>query len=167
MTKQALLGQRQYFAMIHEVTLRIIGSFKDEDLDFRPKPGMRSVRELIQHMYIMQKTMPLGIQAGELTEEIENQAIPEKPEAQVHLARIRTIADAQAFGQECYEVAESIAPTMTDADFSRPLKSPFGTFTIAQYWGFLYDEFWHHRGQLTTYARLAGRDIPMIYDYKH
>jgi uncharacterized damage-inducible protein DinB len=104
---------------------------------------------------------------GELTEAIEFTSIPEKPEAAGELARIRTIADAQAYAAECYAVAEEYAPKMTEELLVKKIKSPFGEFSGWQYWTFQYDEFWHHRGQLVTYARLLGREIPMLYDYKN
>src|SRR5262247_3076940 len=80
MNKQALLGQRAYFKMVHGVTLRLIGTFSDKDLDSRPQPGMRSARDLILHVYGMQLTFGEGIKQGKLTAEIENKAIPETEE---------------------------------------------------------------------------------------
>src|SRR5499433_3241158 len=79
MNKQALLGQREYFKMVHGVTLRLIGTFSDKDLDYRPKPETRSVRDLILHIYGMQ-LFGEGIKHGKLTAEIENVAIPESEE---------------------------------------------------------------------------------------
>ena len=68
--------------MVHRITLRTIESLSDADLDFRPQPDMRSVRDLIQHIYGMQKSFATGIKAGRLSQEIENANIPESFEGQ-------------------------------------------------------------------------------------
>jgi uncharacterized damage-inducible protein DinB len=36
-------------------------------LDFRPKEGVRSVRELLMHMYTMERTLAENIRSGKLT----------------------------------------------------------------------------------------------------
>ncbi len=166
MNKQALLGQRQYFNMVHGVTLRLIGTFSDKDLDFRPKPEMRSVRDLILHIYGMQKSFPEGIRQGKLTAESENQAIPETAEGKAVAATLKTVADCQNFARVCHEAGDKSLGSLTDEDLARPLESPFGTFPVWQYFSFIYDEHWHHRGQLYTYARLLGKEPPMLYDYE-
>ena len=66
--------------MVHSITLRAIETLSDADLDFRPQPDMRSVRDLIQHIYGMQKSFANGIKAGRLSQEIENANIPESSE---------------------------------------------------------------------------------------
>jgi len=42
MTEQQLLARCDYFGMVHRVIRRAIGAFSDNDLSFRPAPGMRS-----------------------------------------------------------------------------------------------------------------------------
>src|SRR5262249_60399261 len=98
MNKQALLGQREYFKMVHGVTLRLIGSFSDKDLDYRPQPGMRSARDLILHIYGMQKTFSEGIKQGKLTAEIENKCIPEREERKGGAATLETVAVCAEYG---------------------------------------------------------------------
>lgn len=39
MFKQMITGQRGYFQMVHDVTLKLVGSFGDDDIDFRPQPA--------------------------------------------------------------------------------------------------------------------------------
>ena len=167
MDKQALLGQRQYFKMIHGVTLRLIGTFADKDLDFRPKPEMRSVRDLILHIYGMQKSFSEGIKQGKLTAEVENKNIPESEEGKAVAAKFKTVTDCQKFARECHQVADETLGSLTDEDLTRQIESPFGTFPVWQYFVIAYDEHWHHRGQLYTYARLLGKEPPMLYDYEN
>ena len=61
MFKQMIIGQRGYFQMVHGVTLKLIESVGDEDLDFRLKPGMRSVRDLILHIYGVERSLAEGV----------------------------------------------------------------------------------------------------------
>jgi uncharacterized damage-inducible protein DinB len=167
MNKQALLGQREYFKMVHGVTLRLIGTFSDKDLDYRPQPSARSVRDLILHIYGMQRTFGEGIKQGKLTDEVENKAVPETEAGKVVAATLKTVADCQKYARECHRAGDDALAPLTDEDLARQLESPFGTFQVWQYFAFAYDEHWHHRGQLYTYARLLGKVPPMLYDYEN
>lgn len=167
MDKQALIGKWEYFNMVHGVTLRLIGSFSDDDLNYRPKPDMRSVRDLILHLYGMQKTFSEGIKAGKLTAEIEYQCVPEKEESKPVAAKLKTIPDCLQYARDCHQAAAETLAALTDEGLARPLESPFGVFPVWQFFAFAYDEHWHHRGQLYTYARLMGKEPPMLYDYEN
>lgn len=128
MNKQALSAQREYFKMVHGVTLRLIGAFSDKDLDYRPQPGMRSVRDLILHVYGMQKTFGEGIRQGKLTAEIENKAIPETEEGKAVAASLMTVADCQKYAREAQKAGDEALAALTDDDLARPLEAPFGVF---------------------------------------
>ncbi len=167
MNKEALTGQYAYFKMVHGVTLRLIGTFSDAELDYRPRPEMRSVRDLVQHIYGMLKTFPEGIRAGRLTAEIENAAIPETAEGKAASAALATVADCQAYARACFAAVEAGLAGITDEQLASQIESPFGSFAGWQYFSFAYDEHWHHRGQLYTYARLLGKEPPMLYDYEN
>ncbi|MBK9707015.1 MAG: DinB family protein [Acidobacteria bacterium] len=167
MNKQALSGQREYFKMVHGVTLRLIGTFTDEELDFRPRPEMRSVRDLILHIYGAEKAMTEGALAGKVTDAEENKGLPETEEAKPILAGLKTIADVQDYARRCHKAADEALAAITDEQLARPVESPFGTFLGWQFFNFCYDEHWHHRGQLYTYARLLGKEPPMLYDYEN
>src|SRR6266540_2404609 len=123
MNKQALLGQRGYFKMVHGVTLRLIGTFSDKDLDYRPQPGMRSVRDLILHIYGMQ-LFGEGIKQGKLTAEIENVAIPETEEGKAVAATLKTVADCQKYARECQQAGDKTLAALTDEDLARQLEAP-------------------------------------------
>jgi hypothetical protein len=43
MSKSGLLEKLEYFNMVHGVTLRAIGTFSDEELEFRPQAAMRRI----------------------------------------------------------------------------------------------------------------------------
>ncbi|HMF75247.1 MAG TPA: DinB family protein [Bryobacteraceae bacterium] len=165
MFKQMITGQRGYFQMVHGVTLKLIESFGDEDLDFRPKPGMRSVRDLILHIYGVERCLAEGVRDGRVSDEKENATLPEKPEAAAGLAALTTTAAARQFAIECHKAADDAFAAVTEEQLASQVESPFGTFPGWQFFTFAYDEHWHHRGQLYTYIRLIGKEPPMLYSY--
>lgn len=165
MDKQALMAKWNYFQMVHGVTLKLIAAFDDADLDYRPTRGVRTVRELIAHIYGMASTFPAGIRAGKFTPEIENPAIPETPAGAAEAARLTSIAKCVEFAKKSFDGATALAESLTDADLAKPIEATYGTFPTWQYFSFLYDEHWHHRGQLYVYGRLLGRKLPDAYSY--
>jgi uncharacterized damage-inducible protein DinB len=167
MNKQALLGQREYFKMVHGVRLRLIGTFSDKDLDYRPKPETRSVRDLILHIYGNEKAFGEGIKQGKLSNEVMNRALPESEEGKTVAATLKTVADCQKYAREYHQACDDALAPLTDEDLARQIESPFGAFPVWQYFTFAYDEHWHHRGQLYTYARLLSKEPPMLYDYEN
>ena len=68
MNKSDVLAKLEYFNMVHGVTLRAITTLGDEDLDFRPRPNMRSPRELIFHIYTQEKILAEAARSGRFSE---------------------------------------------------------------------------------------------------
>lgn len=166
MNKQELLAGRDYFNLVHGVTMRAIAALTDKDLDFRPAPGVRSPRELIFHIYSQEQILAEAAQQGSFTPDMANRANPEDPSAATALGRLATVQDAVAFANACHSAAEQIFRSMSDEAVTRQIESPFGAYPAARYFQFAYDEHWHHRGQLYTYLRLLGKEPPMLYDYQ-
>jgi uncharacterized damage-inducible protein DinB len=54
---------------------------------------------------------------------------------------------------------------ITDAQLSREIEAWGDKLSGAKFVHFMYDEHWHHRGQLTAYLRMLGIAPMMIYDY--
>jgi uncharacterized damage-inducible protein DinB len=165
MNKQELLARRDYFNMVHSVTVRAIGAFTDEELDFRPRPAMRTPRELIFHVYAQEKLLAEAAQQGSFTMEAASRSNPEDEAGASALSALSTVRDARAYADACHQAAEKIFRTMSEEDINRPVESPLGTYPAWQYFNFAYDEHWHHRGQLYSYLRLLGKEPPMLYDY--
>ena len=165
MNSHQLHGLREYFNLVHGVTVRSIGAFDDADLDFRPKPGMRTPRELVFHIYGQEQALAEAAQAGRMSMELANRSNPEDPSAAQALAALRTVRDTTDYAQRCHAAADLIAKSLTDEQLARGVESPFGTFPAWQYFAFASDEHWHHRGQLYTYLRLLGKEPVMLYDY--
>jgi uncharacterized damage-inducible protein DinB len=165
MNKRQLLAQREYFNMVHGVTVRAIGAFADGDLDFRPKPGMRTPRELIFHIYAQEKSLAEAVRQGRFDLEAADASNPESPANAPALRALATVSAARAYAESCHQAAEAAVKAMSDEEVERPIASPFGTFPAWRFLMFPYDEHWHHRGQLYTYLRLLGKEPPMLYDY--
>ncbi|MGQ0737003.1 MAG: DinB family protein [Acidobacteriota bacterium] len=166
MTRRHLRARREYFSLVHGVTRRAIGVFSDQELDFRPQPGLRSPRELIYHIYSQERLLAEAARDGRMTAETASLGNPEGPEGATICQTLTTVATAQAFADVCHAALGSIFGEMSDDDLARPVESPYGTFPAWQYFTFAYDEHWHHRGQLYTYLRLLGKEPPMLYDYE-
>jgi len=166
MTRQELSARRKYFDLVHGVTARAIGSFADNELDFRPQPGMRTPRELIYHIYTQEKMLAEAAKQGHFTAAMANLSNPEDGSTAAAVNALRTVRDAVAHAHDCHRAAGEIFGAMSDEQIQRPVESPFGTYPAWQYFAFAYDEHWHHRGQLYSYLRLLGKEPPMLYDYQ-
>ena len=166
MNKQELLARRDYFNLVHGVTVRAIDVFSDSELDFRPKAGMRTPRDLVFHVYTQERTLAEAAQQGQFTLEMANRSNPEEQSVATTLGALRTVSDLGAYANACHDAAERIFRSMSEEEISRHIASSFGTYPAWQYFLFAYDEHWHHRGQLYTYLRLLGKEPPMLYDYQ-
>ena len=165
MNIEAFRAHRQYFEMVHGVTFKAIGLLADQDLDFRPKENMRSVRELLFHIYAVEKFLAQAVQSGELTESATHEYEPEDEVGAAAAAEISTVGDMQHFATTCHEAAADALSGITETELARNVKSPYGEFTGAQFLTFINDEHWHHRGQLFTYFRLLDKKPPDLYGY--
>ena len=167
MDKQALLGQRGYFEMVHGVTLKLMANFGDDGLDFRPQPDMRSARELFVHIYAMEKVNAEQLRADKVSQEAENVAIPETEAGKALVAEMKTVAQLQAFARASHQAMDELLASLSEEELQQQVELPYGNFPRWQVFAFMYDEHWHHRGQLYTYARLAGKEPLMVYSYEH
>jgi uncharacterized damage-inducible protein DinB len=164
-TKNQLTAAREYFDLVHGVTLRAIAAFRDEDLAFRPRPGMRTPRDLIFHIYAQEKLLAEAARAGRMDMEAANASNPESEAGAEAAGALATVGAVEAFARACHDAAAAAARAMSDEDLARSVDSPFGSFPAWRFFTFAYDEHWHHRGQLYTYLRLLGREPPVLYDY--
>lgn len=165
MDRQTFLTKLEYWNMVHGVTLRAIAAFGDSDLDFRPQPAMRTPRELIFHIYAQEKILAEAARTGKFTSDAAGGSSPEGEAAAAILKALGTADKLRQYAEDCHRAAEAIYREMSEDDLSRPVESPFGAYPAWRYFGFAYDEHWHHRGQLYTYLRLLGKEPPMLYDY--
>jgi uncharacterized damage-inducible protein DinB len=165
MNKQQLLARREYLNQVHGVTVRAISAFNDEELAFRPRPGMRSPREIIFHIYAQEKLLAKAARQARFSMDAAIGSSPDEGPGAAACQALVTVADARAYADACHQAAEETFRAMSDEDLARPVESTFGSYPAWQYFTFAYDEHWHHRGQLYTYLRLLGKEPPMLYDY--
>ena len=165
MDQQTFSTLCEYFNMVHSITVRAIDAFTDRDLDFRPKPDMRTPRELIFHVYSQEKILAEAARQGWFAAEAASRSSPEEQAGAAELQALVTVNDLRTYAQACHQTAQSIFSLMSESQLNRPVESPFGTYPAWRYFAFAYDEHWHHRGQIYTYLRLVGKQPPMLYDY--
>jgi uncharacterized damage-inducible protein DinB len=155
MDKKQLLGMWDWLDKSQEVTLKAILSVPDGRLDWRPCPQVRTVKELVRHIYAWERLYARGAKSGALT-----QQDAEKEERTPFKDKRELIAYAKRVHKE----ATAIVKKLTDRDLKRKVKLFFGMeLPAAACIATIYDEHWHHRGQLYVYLRLLGVEPPFLY----
>ena len=157
--RQSFLGYWEHFRQVNGITMRIVSALPSDKILSHPIANMRTPVELLVHMYgQIVRNIPAGIAKGEITAFDEKAAV----------ASIKTTADLVRFCKECWTAGDAAAKTVTDANLSAMVKTPWGMdmpgFAAA---GVISDEYMHHRGQLYTYARAMGVEPPMMWDFEH
>lgn len=163
MNKQTFVPMWDHLRLCHGITLRAIATLPEDRIDSRPIPNMRSVKELVVHLYSdvvwgMTESVARGEFDHDLTREREKSAA----------AKIATRGDLLSFARDSWAAADRTFGSITDAQVQAPVKTPFGvdppggTMLHMQK-----DEYLHHRGQLYAYLRALGAEPPMIWDFDH
>ena len=159
MDKQTLLQKYGYFDMVHGVTYKAIAQFKDDQLDYRPTPEVKSVKELVCHIYGGERVTAESLLTGKLTQE-------DSTATEAEGLKLKTTAELVAWARDCHERAKAAIEKAPEERISGNMEVFYGTFPGWQMVNFAYDEHWHHRGQLYTYLRLLGTEPVMLYSYE-
>jgi len=159
MDKQTLLQKYGYLDMVHSVTLKAIAQLSDSQLDFRPTPETRTVKELIGHIFGSERVTAETLLTGKLTQEEGNAA-------EAEALKLKTTAELIAWARDCHQQAKSKIEQATEEQIAGTIDVFYGSFPGWQMVNFAYDEHWHHRGQLYTYLRLMGIEPVMLYSYE-
>jgi|SRR5215216_3509417 uncharacterized damage-inducible protein DinB len=135
---------------IHKQTARMLKSASDEQLDFQPKEGMYSMRQLISHIPEAELGLVRTALAGS-TQKVKFDA------AGKSLGEIVAAFDAQ-HDELLQEVSKLTLDQLNEEVefYGRKMRR------IVLLWGMTEHEI-HHRGQLFTYYRLAGIEPPNLY----
>ncbi|MCE9595886.1 MAG: DinB family protein [Planctomycetes bacterium] len=151
---QAVRERFGWLAYSEAATKKMIELVPDERWSFAPAPGSRTVGELVGHLYGDELSNWKAFQLGGLSEADHRAeagpAVKSKSEAFALLARAHA-RRGEVLGR------------LTSAELERDVKMFYGTFKGAQVAGFVYDEHWHHRGQLTVYLRCMHITPPFLY----
>ncbi|MBX7245474.1 MAG: DinB family protein [Candidatus Sumerlaeaceae bacterium] len=135
-------------------TARVVRLFEDKDLGLKPGEGSMSTAEQIQHICQSHNFI-----RGLFEDKVVAMDLFQKPyDVSSVRAAVKSIGEARA------EVVRA-AKAASD-DFLAEQIEPFGPewkmsrLMLAEV---MLDHECHHRGQLTVYARVAGKVPPMVY----
>ncbi|MEO8453421.1 MAG: DinB family protein [Gemmatimonadota bacterium] len=159
MNKQTLGPVWDQTRQKYGVYLRILESIPEDRYHSHPIAGMKSPAELVAHV---SGSIVLGIAQGVAQGAITANEADEAKTA----AALATKADAIAFATKCWDQANEAVTTIGDAQLSAMVPTPWD-MTFPGWVGFniLSDEFLHHRGQLSAYARVCGATPPFIWGF--
>jgi uncharacterized damage-inducible protein DinB len=153
MNKQMLSGQWQFFRMVVGLTRKLVEQIPADKLDFRPTPEIRSVSEIVTHMYNMLTDAVNTVREGK----------PVMGEEPIFTDKTMLLKwmDSQV------DTAFAGFEELTDAQLAVKMDCWGDTFDAWQFLDFCYQEHLHHRGQLTVYLRLLGIQPFFIYDFEN
>jgi len=158
MNQQMIIGMYNYLALANTITRKLLDMWPEDGLDFRPTPEIRSAREIFEHIYGGTVAHARAARDKRMTEEdIRASAAP----AACGKAELAAFCDA------CFTETMEIVHALNDEDMRQTVDMFYGKFPAWQVLSFNIDEHWHHRGQLTVYARLLGFTPPFLYGYSN
>lgn len=138
-----------------ETTRRVLQAYPPDQYEMKPKPNMRSAKEIAWMLVLNQQVEAMVLQVPELTPG----NFPAPPASWNELVN--------AFDSLHAETVRKLRET-DDARWNQSLKMPVGPRKMGEMrrgdaaWFFLMDTI-HHRGQFSVYSRFAGAKVPSIY----
>lgn len=141
--------------LIVRTTTNLLAKVKPEDVEFRPQPNMRTLRELAEHLAAIPEVDLLILQEH-TAEEVR---VLEQRFAETEFAKLGAA------------MAEGLKPlrqymnTLTEEDFLHKKTTPFylehGT-AQAKWLIEIVTHAQHHRSQLFTYMKMQGYEVSMF-----
>jgi uncharacterized damage-inducible protein DinB len=137
---------------IHQQTKKIMAVAPDDKYDWKPCETAMSLGELMNHLWIAEWGLIEAVLAG---------AIPsESP------AKISSTSDMLAAFDKSHEEAVAKVAALTPEQLSEEIE-PFGpNYNRMSRMALLHlthEHEIHHRGQLYTYLRIAGCEVPPLF----
>lgn len=151
MNKKMIEGQWGYLRMILGNARKQVELIPENKWDFRPTPEVRSVGELVVHMFTYLTESTETVLAGKHEQRDEK--------------KLTGKAEALKWIDSQIETGYANLAKITDAQLAATIEAwgmPFEGWKMV---GFVFDEVLHHRGQLTVYLRLMGVAPAFIYDF--
>jgi len=160
MMNQAVLEQMwDVFRQKYGVYLRLLDAIPADRYYSQPIPGMRTPAELAVHVSgSVVRDFAQGIAKGQITAD-------EGSEEKV-ATELGGKPGVLAFAARCFEEASDAVTRIGDAELSGIVTTPWGSWPGWLAVQIMSDEFLHHRGQLTAYARACGAEPPFIWDFE-
>ena len=141
------------------ITERYLKLFTDNDLSWKPREDMRSIRDLIVHLYDGIELVCQSVKTGEIGEK-EQEVFTKKLEK-------FTIEQYIDYSKKVRKLYADTLKHALEEELHKTIHVFYGDFNWGTMLGFVYDEHLHHRGQLVTYIRLMGKEPPFAYDYEN
>jgi len=160
MNKTTLDQMWDQFRQKYGVYLRLLDAIPADRYASHPIPNMRTPAEMAVHVSgSVVRDIAQGVAKGRITAD-------EASEAKV-AAELGGKAEILAFAGRCFEQASEAVERIGDAELSAMVPTPWektwpGWIAIHV----LSDEFLHHRGQLSAYARACGVEPPFLWSYE-
>lgn len=157
MEKKDVMSMLEYFDKVNKVTLKAINLIPPKKLNFKPCPEVMSIKDLIHHIYTSERVFANGAKKGFITQE----------DFKKETRELRSLKSLINYAKKVHQNTNRIACSLTSRQMKRKIKTFWGDQLLAYACFFvIYDEHWHHRGQLYTYLRLLGIKPPDLYDFK-
>jgi len=157
MDRQGLSAMWDQLRQIHGVTMRAIERIPADQMDAHPIPNMRSVKELVDHMYVYLRGFPGAVLRGELREE----------DTPTHFHEFKTPRDLLVYARESFRIADQAVAQLQDKHLEQTVPTFFGKeYSGGGLLQIAYDEHLHHRGQFYAYLRALGIEPPFIWSFE-
>jgi uncharacterized damage-inducible protein DinB len=154
-------GKEQFlgvFEQEHRTTMRVLRAYPAERLELQPHPKSKTARDLAW-TFVIERHLGIAVFKDEFADQLGAAAPPPPPDD--WNALLGALEDAH------HAFAELIRST-PEAELQRKVRfftapKTMGEITRMQWlWFLLHDEI-HHRGQFSTYLRMADGRVPSIY----
>ena len=145
------------FRQKYGVYLRLLEAIPADGYASHPISGMRTPADLAVHISSVVRDFAQGVANGRITAEESDEKVATKLGGKPAIV---------AFAVQCFEQASEAVARIGDAELSAIVTTPWGNWPGWLAIQILSDEFLHHRGQLTAYARACGVEPPFIWDFE-
>ena len=135
---------------IHKQTSHALRAATDDKLDWRPKEGMFTLRELVRHIPEAENAIARSALAGSMQK------------SQVDLSNSSVDEIVETFDREHEQLAAEISK-FTLEQLNEEIEAFGRKMRRATLLSAMTEHEIHHRGQLYTYYRLAGIEPPNLY----
>jgi uncharacterized damage-inducible protein DinB len=155
------MNYREFFRHwneVQEVTLRLIRQIPENKLDYKPEGGELTIREMVTHIYFVERTFARTGQKHDL--EKEDISADEMP-------YIETLDELYNYARETHKMTHQAFSGKSDRDFEEIVSTPWGDDTLFLHILSTYEYLWHIRGQLYLCLQMLGvKNLVYMYDYQ-